>query len=222
MNGYESATKIQERFNISASALRVWANDGKIKFQRFTEIGKRYYCTEDVERILCASTRNLSRCSKPVAIYARVSSQKQKDDLVRQVNEIKDRYPEAEVYEDIASTLNYTGRKGLRMLLDKTIKGDISKVVILYKDRLDRFCYDLVEFIMSRFGVQIEVISNERDNSSGEINPQSELAEDVINVINYFVAKHNGRKAKKNKNRRLGFDINEDTSVSDSESEDTL
>ena len=61
--------------------------------------------------------------------YARVSSQQQKADLERQINDFKQQYPNHEIVKDIASGLNYQ-RKGLLTLLEKVHQGDIYQVVV--------------------------------------------------------------------------------------------
>ena len=68
MNGYKSATKIQKDFDISASALRSWAEAGKIQFIRYSNVGKRYYKVEDVQNMLCSSSRDITICDNKKTI----------------------------------------------------------------------------------------------------------------------------------------------------------
>ncbi len=56
------------------------------------------------------------------AIYCRVSSGKQKDDLQRQIETMQEAYPGFRVYKDVASGLNYK-RKGLQRLLGHCQEG---------------------------------------------------------------------------------------------------
>jgi predicted site-specific integrase-resolvase len=42
-------------------------------------------------------------------------------------------------------------RKGLRTLIDKAIKGEIKEVIIVHKDRLCRFGYELIEDIITKY-----------------------------------------------------------------------
>ena len=42
-------------------------------------------------------------------------------------------------------------RKGLRTLIDKAIKGEVNEVVIVHKDRLCRFGYDLIKDIITKY-----------------------------------------------------------------------
>ena len=64
------------------------------------------------------------------AIYARVSSKKQEDDLERQIKSLQEVYPGYLVYRDICSGLNYK-RKGLTRLLEHVQSGAIKTVVVV-------------------------------------------------------------------------------------------
>ena len=74
--------------------------------------------------------------------YCRVSSNKQKDDLERQIENMK-LYLTAqgkpfEIISDIGSGINYK-KKGLKELMKRISQNKVEKVVVLYKDRLLRF-----------------------------------------------------------------------------------
>lgn len=125
--------------------------------------------------------------------YCRVSSSKQKEDLQRQINTMKEKYPTYEIISDVGSSLNFE-RKGLQTIIDIAIAGDLGILVIAYKDRLARIGYELIESIIRKYsnGI-IEII-----NSSEEETPEDEMTKDVITIMNVYVAKINGlRKYKK-------------------------
>ena len=106
---------------------------------------------------------------------------------------MKEKYPTYEIISDIGSSLNFE-RKGLQNIIDIAIKGDIGILVIAYKDRLARIGYELIESIIDRYsnGV-IEII-----NASEEETPEEEMTQDIITMMNVYVAKINGlRKYKK-------------------------
>lgn len=120
-------------------------------------------------------------------IYARVSSNGQKNDLERQIKVLLDLYPEYNLISDIGSGMNLN-RKGLRKIIDEAIKGRINEVVIVHKDRLCRFGYELVEDIIHKYSNgKILIIEN---NPKKEI--KEELVDDVLQIMNIFVAKING------------------------------
>jgi len=52
----------------------------------------------------------------------------------------------SEIVTDIASGINYR-RKGLQELIRGMANRSISKVVVLYKDRLTGFGFELIEYI---------------------------------------------------------------------------
>jgi len=76
-----------------------------------------------------------SRCCGPIAkakgSYARVSSDKQRDDLQRES-------------KDIASGLHFS-RKGFPSLLERIHGGGVEGVVVSTRDRLCRFAFELIE-----------------------------------------------------------------------------
>ena len=125
--------------------------------------------------------------------YCRVSSMKQKYDLDRQIQYMRDKYPENEIIYDIGSGLNYN-RKGLRRIIDMAINGEINELVIAYKDRLTRFGYEIIEYLIEKYsGGKIKII-----NKKEEETPTEEITKDIIAIMNVYVAKINGlRKYKK-------------------------
>ncbi len=60
---------------------------------------------------------------------------------------MRSRYPEAEVIKDLGSGLNYK-RKGLKSLLGRAMRTDKLKVVVAHRDRLARFGFELIEWIL--------------------------------------------------------------------------
>jgi hypothetical protein len=83
-------------------------------------------------------------------IYARVSSISQTDDLERQIELLKEKYPNYELIKDVGSGMNMNIR-GLRKIIDYAIMGEIKEVVIVYKDRLTHYGYDLIEYLINKY-----------------------------------------------------------------------
>ena len=67
------------------------------------------------------------------------------------------------------------------------------KVVVLYKDRLLRFGFELIEYITSLYNCEIEIIDNT------EKSEQQELVEDLVQIITVFSCKLQGKRANKAK-----------------------
>lgn len=179
--------------DVSAQTLRNWEKSGKLIPDYKTSSGYRYYSQEQVDTI----TGNKTNMENRIVIgYCRVSSAKQKDDLERQVQNVK-AYLLAqgkpfEIIEDIGSGINYN-KKGLLELLQKVIDHKVEKIVVLYKDRLLRFGYELFENIAKSYGVSIEVIDNT------EKAEQQELVEDLVQIITVFSSKLQGKSVTKAK-----------------------
>ena len=128
--------------------------------------------------------------------YCRVSSQKQKDDLERQIENVRTyliaKGQPFEIISDIGSGINYK-KKGLQELIKRISQNQVEKVVVLYKDRLLRFGFELVEYIASLYNCEIEIIDNT------EKSEQQELVEDLVQIITVFSCKVQGKRANKAK-----------------------
>ena len=115
--------------------------------------------------------------------YCRVSSRKQKDDLERQVENLRT-YLYAlgnpfEIITDIGAGINYT-KEGLQELIRRIEANQVEKVVVLYKDRLLRFGFELLETIATIHGCKIEIVDTTRESE------QQELVEDLVQIITVF------------------------------------
>lgn len=68
-------------------------------------------------------------------------------------------------------------------------------MVVLYKDRLTRHGYELIEDLIKDYSKGKIIIVNKKENQK----PEEELAQDVLQLMNVYVARMNGlRKNKKN------------------------
>ena len=69
--------------------------------------------------------------------------------------------------------------------------GEVDRIIVLYKDRLIRFGYDLIEYICKLNDTKIEIV----DNST--VSKEQELTEDLIQIITVFANKLYGARSKK-------------------------
>lgn len=97
-----------------------------------------------------------------------------------------------EMIEDIGSGINYN-KKGLKRLIDKINNQEVSKVVVLYKDRLVRFGFELIEYLCEINNVELEVIDH------SEKSKEEELTDDLIQIITVFANRLYGQRSKKTK-----------------------
>lgn len=182
--------------------LRNWDKKGLLIPHHTGANGYRYYSHDQLKQVLNIKE---DKKSKVIIGYCRVSSYKQKDDLQRQVENMKlyldKQNKNYEIIEDIGSGINYT-KKGLRTLLRKIVNNEVEKVVVLYKDRLLRFGFELVEYIANLYECEIEVID------STEKTEQQELVEDLVQIITVFSCKLQGKRA--NKARKMIEELTED------------
>jgi len=72
--------------------------------------------------------------------------------------------------------------------------GEVDRIIVLYKDRLIRFGYDLIEYICKLNDTKIEIV----DNST--ISKEQELTEDLIQIITVFANRLYGARSKKTVN----------------------
>lgn len=128
--------------------------------------------------------------------YCRVSSHKQKDDLERQVENVRtymfSKGYSFEIITDIGSGINYNN-KGLNQLIDKVTNAEVETIVVLYKDRLVRFGFELIENLCKKYGTTIEIIDNT------EKAEEQELVEDLIQIVTVFSCRLQGKRANKAK-----------------------
>ena len=193
---FKPASYFVNKYGCSASTLRNWGDTGKIETRRFKS-GKRFYNTCDAEQQLgVPRSESSDENSRLSYIYARVSSQKQSEDLGRQIEELTKAYPKHTVIKDIGSGINFK-RKGLRTLLDLVNEGLVREVVVMYRDRLARFGIDLLEYIFKQKGVKFLVHSQDASTE-----PEDILAADLLAITTVFVASHHGKRAGKNRKRR--------------------
>ena len=97
-----------------------------------------------------------------------------------------------EIISDIGSGINYD-KKGLNQIIDMITNSEVEKIVVLYKDRLVRFVYELIENICDKYGTTIEVIDNT------EKIEEQELVEDLIQIVTVFSCILKGKRANKAK-----------------------
>jgi predicted site-specific integrase-resolvase len=129
------------------------------------------------------------------AIYCRVSSHKQKDDLERQISTLQAKFPNYKVFKDVASGLAFKKRKGLQRLLDQVQSGTIKEVVVAHRDRLARFSIEVIEWILRQAGATLVVLHDRVDPNPS---PEQELAEDLMAVVTVFSCRFNGKRRYRN------------------------
>lgn len=182
-----SSAEIRKELNITPQALYALRKSGKIQYKEITKGFYRYLIPESFKE-----TKD-----KHIALYARVSTLKQKKDLDNQLSILKQFananghiVKEEYCFSDVASGMN-ENRKGLNKLLSLIKEGEISKLFITNGDRLTRFGFGYFNEFCSLYGVEIIEINESEDKSF-----ETELTEDLITVIDHFSMKFYGKRKK--------------------------
>lgn len=185
-NKYIKPKEASEIIGVNIDTLRRMAKRGELKHIR-TDNGRYLF---DVSSFIKRGNPEIQK--RKTLCYARVSSRGQKSDLQNQIALLKTKYPETEVIFDFGSGLNFK-RKGLQKILDLAYKGELKEIVVTYKDRLCRFGFELIEYILETQSNAKIVVLN-KNNTAVE----SELATDLLSIITVFSARMHGlRKYKK-------------------------
>lgn len=189
--------KISEASNIlgvKPGVLRTWDERGLIKTIR-TPGGTRLF---DISSL--TPDKQFNRKERSVILYSRVSSVKQKDDLERQKNYIKnnlpDKYSKSQIdnISDIASGINFK-RPGLLQILGRVKQGEVSTIIVASRDRLARFGFELIEWLCTEYETKILVLDTE------DTTPESELGKDLMAIVQVYCCRWNGKRRYKSKEK---------------------
>ncbi len=129
------------------------------------------------------------------AIYARVSSHDQKEDLERQVSRLKD-YAAASglrvkaVVEEIGSGLDGHRRKLLKLLGDPAV----GTILVEHRDRLSRFGVEFIEAALLSQGRSILVADDTEE--------MADIWQDFIDVVTSMCARIYGRRGARNRAKK--------------------
>ena len=128
----------------TVQTLRDWDKKGVLRLAYKTQGKHRMYSEEQ----LCEILQKHKPAQRTNIGYARVSAKHQLNDLKRQ-EALLEMYlakqgKSFQMISDIGSGINYN-KKGLKELLKLVATNQVEKVVVVYKDRLLRFGYELRE-----------------------------------------------------------------------------
>ena len=189
---YLTTSEFAKIIGVSRSTVISWIKSGRIV--AYSVHGKWRIPYSEVERVL----RGVQRVRR-VAIYARVSSNTQRNDLERQVDALKlwvsKNFPNAEyvVVTDVTSGLN-EDRRGLRKLIEMAKRREIQAVVVAYRDRLTRFGFEYLKTLFNILGVDVYVAFQEEPK-----NYVQELVEDFVEIVTSFTSRIYGKRSKRYK-----------------------
>ncbi len=131
------------------------------------------------------------------AIYARVSSAENKDNLERQAQRLVD-YATARGYKiqyvvkEVGSGLN-DNRKKLADLLNKA---DYDILVVEHRDRLARFGTNYLDLLLKRCNITLDIVNQVEDK-------KDDLMTDLVAIITSFSARLYGQRRGKRKTEKI-------------------
>ena len=186
-------SKYAKMQDVTSRTIWRWIKDGKLNIER-TETNRVLVVIDEKEEIK----------QKKVAIYARVSSSENKENLEKQKQRLLDYsaakgYTVVNVVTEVGSGLNDSRPKLEKLITDKNI--DI--IIVEHKDRFARFGINYIEKLLEMQGRSIEVInlqSNDRDD----------LMQDFVSIITSFTARLYGLRRNKRKTEQIIKQLSEE------------
>ncbi|MCE7949145.1 MAG: hypothetical protein DYG88_17135 [Chloroflexi bacterium CFX4] len=104
--------------------------------------------------------------------------------MERQVAYLRAKEPHAEVITDIASGFDFKRKGSPNALLERCLQGDKRTVVVAHRDRLARFGFERIEWLIQHSGGQVVVFSK-----AAHTRPTDELLQDLLTVLGVFAAR---------------------------------
>jgi putative resolvase len=165
---------------ITRVTLTSYVKSGKIKV---TKMSNGYYDYDDKSVFDFIGQDN-----KINIIYARVSTYKQKDDLQRQIDKIKNFCNDKKLnidktFSEISSGIDLD-REQFALMLDDVFNYKVDKIFITNKDRLTRLSFLTLENIFKQFGTTIIVTSNTENNKDTDA-----IFEELLSMMHLFSTK---------------------------------
>lgn len=175
-----NSRQLKKEIGITNQTLYNWRKENKVTYK---EINKRTFLY-DIDTVF---GRNLVTTKKSIA-YSRVSNSKQRDDLLRQEESIREYASKNGIkiddyYKEVASGMN-ENRKEFNKIIEQVIENKINKIYVTYKDRFTRFGFSYFENLFKKFNCEIIVL-----NSTNETTFEQELTQDLISIIHHFSMK---------------------------------
>jgi len=181
------ASEVMDTLNISRSTLYRLVKSEKIKVTRLPN-GRLDYDEKSVYDYLLKMHGNSQK--RKTVIYARVSTNKQKEDLENQIEMLKqfcisNGWKIDGIYSDVVSALDFDNRKQFWKLFEKVLNHKIERVVITYRDRLTRIGWNFFESLFKKYGTEIIVINDYHTDKTDV----DEIFEEIITLLHTFSMK---------------------------------
>lgn len=199
------ANEVLKLLRVTRPTLTSYVKNGRIKTRRLPN-GYYDYDEDSVFKLAGIVTERVS------VVYARVSTQKQKNDLQNQIDTVikyanNNGFKVTKVYSDIASGIAYD-RGQFMELLNDVIDHKIKRVFVENKDRLTRVSFNMWKDLFKQFECDLIAVND-------VVNPKSEEEEifsDIISLLHCFAMKMYSQR-RKNKLRIVKEDLENEIGV---------
>ena len=173
-------------FGVHVQTIRRWCKEGKLDAHHRTLGNHRRF------------ELNSAEPTGETIGYVRVSTHGQKDDLVVQRQAISEKATGENIkldsiIADIGSGINCK-RKGFKAIIAKILTGKVKHIVVLHKDRLVRFGYEIIEQLCAILNVKITVLEKSIMQT-----PEQVLCGNLIEILTVFCSKLYGMRSHSNK-----------------------
>lgn len=174
-----------KKYNVSYRTIWNWKYNGKLQFHK-TATGRNYIIENEDKQI-----------DDHVAIYSRVSSSENKNNLTKQKERLENYciargYKIVKIVEEIGSGLNDKRPKLEKLLLDESVK----KIVVEHGDRFSRFGMNYIEKLLEMQGRKIEIVNQQS-------NDRDDLMQDFVSIITSFCARLYGQRRNKRRTEQI-------------------
>ena len=175
------ANEVLKLLRVTRPTLTSYVKNGRIKTRKLPN-GYYDYDEDSVFKLAGIVTERIS------VVYARVSTQKQKNDLQNQIDTVikyanNNGFKVTKVYSDIASGISYD-REQFVELLNDVINHKIKRVFVENKDRLTRVSFNMWKDLFKQFECDLIAVND-------VVNPKSEEEEifsDIISTSSFNIA----------------------------------
>ena len=180
--------------------LSQWAKDNGYSYQGAYEMyarGQLPNAKKLPSGSIVVEADTINKKSEKTVIYCRVSTPKQKSDLISQVDRMKNfcianGYIVDKIYMEVASGLNDNRPKLTSILSDDTI----TRVVVENKDRLTRFGFNYIELALKKSGCELVVTDRSTD-------VEHDLVQDFVSIVTSMCARVYGARRGSQKSKKI-------------------
>lgn len=146
--------------------------------------------------IIVQEDEKSKQTQEKIVVYGRVSSHNKKEDLERQISTCEqfafnNGWCVNKTYKEIASGMN-----DKRKTLYKMLESNPDKIIVTHKDRLTRFGFNYLEYLLKEKGCEIIVINRDKED-------ERDLMKDLASIITSFCCRLYGLRRGKMKAKTI-------------------